>query len=393
MKTVWVLDHYARPRHQQFAQLNRHRYRTIRFMSAFINKQPELGRNKTRVEQTDYGQVVHLRTFSYDANNWRRSLNMVSFAVQVVMRAFRRPRPDVVVASGPHLFTLAAGMVVAWLRRAHLVVEVRDFWPRSLVDLNALRPAALSTRLLYRLERWSYAAADGIIFSMPKGNLYLHELGLDKETCVIPNGVARALAEDTSVVPVELAGNYPFVAMYSGLLGVANNVDIILEAAAILSIKHPGRFGFLLYGYGQEKERLTQRARQMDNVHMMDPVPHQQLLAILRGNADATLFTLRSVDVFKYGVSPNKIADYLAAAKPLVFSCNAGNDVAVLAGCGISVPPDDPEALAEALVQLAEMPQQQRQEMGQRGYKYLLENYILEDHARLFGDFVLSQGS
>ena len=109
MKTVWVLDHYARTRHEEFALLNQHRYQTIRFMSAFIHNYPSGGENRTRVEETSYGLRIYLKTISYTKNNWKRSANMASFALQLFLNAFRSPKPDVIVASGPHLFTLFAG--------------------------------------------------------------------------------------------------------------------------------------------------------------------------------------------------------------------------------------------------------------------------------------------
>lgn len=396
MKTVWVLDHYARPRHQQLAELNSGRYKTIRFMSAFIHNNPSADVNKTEVQHHYYGQVIRVRTLGYRRNDWRRSLNMVSYAVQVLLRAFRKPAPHVVVASCPHTFALAAGMLVAKLRRARFVIEVRDFWPRVLVELGGLREESLTTRLLYRLERWCYSASDGVIFVMPQGHLYLQELGINKPTTVIPNAIPRDLATDTKQTVVPEAARYSFVSVYTGLMGAATNVDVILDAAAILSERRPGHFGFLLYGQGSEKDIIEDKlaAMDLDNVHIMKPVTQRELLAILRANADATIFTAKALDVFRYGVSPNKITDYLAAAKPIVYSCESSNDVVQQAECGISVPPGDPVAMSAALEELADTPYRQRHAMGQRGYEYLKKNYIMEDQAKAFADFIerISEG-
>lgn len=392
-KTVWVLDHYARARHEEFALLNQERYQTIRFMSAFIHNDPSAGENRTRVEQTSYGQRIYLKTLSYTKNNWKRSANMASFALQLLLNAYRSPKPDVIVASGPHLFTLFAGAIIAKLRRAQLIVEVRDLWPRTLVDLGALNPNSTMAKILCWLERTSYKAAEQIIFAIPLGHKYLEELHLQKPTTVIPNGIIQELALDKSATTVPERNQYPFLAVYAGLLGVANNVEQILDAAKILNQTQPDKFGFLIYGTGPQREHLIQRVQQeqITNVHIQEPVSRGEVLAIIRGSADATIFTLKPVDVFKYGISPNKISDYLAVAKPMVFSCRAGNDIAQLAQCGLSADPTDPRSLADAIISLSETDPKLRQQMGERGYNYMLQHYITEDHAKLFGDVVTTK--
>jgi glycosyltransferase involved in cell wall biosynthesis len=389
MKNVWVLDHYDRSRHEEFAQLNKDKYQTIRFMSAFLHNK-ENSDNRTRVEPTEYGRRISVRTMPYSGNNWRRSANMVSFCLQVILKSFRAPKPDVVVASSPHIFTLAAGIVVSRLRRAPLVVEVRDFWPRSLVELGGLGEGSLMTRLLYRLEKWAYQAAKGIIFVMPHGRRYLEEVGIDRESTVIPNGIRRALVDADLSVKVPERDRYPFLAVYAGLLGTANNVDVILDTAKLLEREEPGRFGILIYGNGPEQQHLAQRieAEGISNLHLKEPVSRAEVIGILRGSADATLFTLKPVDVFRYGISPNKISDYLSSGKPMLFSCRAANDIAVEARCGISVEPGDAQAMAAALIQLDKMGPNGRKAMGDRGFRYLQEHYIIEDHADRFAEFV-----
>jgi glycosyltransferase involved in cell wall biosynthesis len=294
------------------------------------------------------------------------------------------------VASGPHLFTLFAGAVIAKLRRSQLIVEVRDLWPRSLVDLGSLNPDSLTAKILYWLERTSYKAAEHIVFAIPLGHKYLEELNLHKPTTVIPNGIIRDLALDKSSLTVSYRNQYPFLAVYAGLLGVANNVEQILDAAKILNHIQPQRYGFLIYGTGPQRDHLIQRvhSEKISNVHIQEPVSRREVLAIIRGSADATIFTLSPVDVFRFGISPNKISDYLAVAKPMVFSCRAGNDIAKLAECGVSADPNDPSSLALAAIALSETDPQLRRQMGERGYNYMLQHFITEDHAKLFGDVV-----
>jgi len=317
---------------------------------------------------------------------------MASFAWKLILNTFRKPRPDVIVASGPHLFTLIAGVVMAKLRRTALVVEVRDLWPQSLVDLGALNPKSAMARILYCFERMSYRAADHIVFALPLGKEYLNKLGLDKPVTIIPNGIPQELAMNNTGKVIPQRRQYQFLAVYAGLLGVANNVDQILDAAKILDSQEPGRFGFVIYGTGPLREHLVERVatENISNVHIQAPVSRESVLAIIRGSADATLFTLRPADVFRYGISPNKISDYLAAAKPMVFSCRAGNNIALEAGCGVTADPGDSRSLAGAIANLAATDPTERKKMGERGFQYLLRHYITEDHASAFGQVIIT---
>ncbi|MDQ1283638.1 MAG: hypothetical protein QG666_1430, partial [Euryarchaeota archaeon] len=152
--------------------------------------------------------------------------------------------------------------------------------------------------------------------------------------------------------------------------------DVILEAAEILREKGYADIKITFIGDGPEKQRLIGRAKEMrlSNVEFLDPVPKNMALQRLL-DADGLVLNLEDVAVFKYGISPNKLFDYMAAGKPVIFSVNASNNPVKEAGCGITVPPRNPLALADAIITLRRMPQESRDEMGRRGQKYVAENH------------------
>jgi glycosyltransferase involved in cell wall biosynthesis len=84
---------------------------------------------------------------------------------------------------------------------------------------------------------------------------------------------------------------------------------------------------------------------------------------------------LKNEPLFRFGISPNKLLDYMMAAKPVIQAINAGNDLVAESGCGISVPPDDADSLAEAIMRLRCMTDAERQTLGLNGRKYVLDHH------------------
>jgi len=112
-------------------------------------------------------------------------------------------------------------------------------------------------------------------------------------------------------------------------------------------------------------------------------VPLMMALAFLLSlcsEADAFVFVLQDIPLYKYGISLNKLYDYLAAMRPILLAGNPVNNDVQDADCGLTVPPGDPRALAEALVRLADMPEDVRRTMAQRGRTYVEQHH---DHAVL----------
>jgi glycosyltransferase involved in cell wall biosynthesis len=159
--------------------------------------------------------------------------------------------------------------------------------------------------------------------------------------------------------------------MYAGALGTANNLDIVIDSAGILKPKYPN-VKFVFVGEGIEKSKLIQKAKllKLDNVEFKNPVKKEEISGLL-GKADVLFFNLPNLAVFKYGISSNKLFDYLASGKPIIFSCNSINNPVDEADAGITVPPSNPQALTEAVIKLHNIPVYQRQEMGKRGKEYV----------------------
>jgi len=165
--------------------------------------------------------------------------------------------------------------------------------------------------------------------------------------------------------------------------GLANDLDSILDTAAIL--KHQGwseRVSFRLVGDGPHKARLVERACEegLDMVQFEPHVPRSEIYSLLQ-EADAFVITLRAANLFsRYGVSPNKLFDYLASGRPIIFAVDSLNNPVGESGGGITVPSEDPESMAQAIIRLANMSSQERWAMGLKGRRHVEQEY---DHAKL----------
>jgi glycosyltransferase involved in cell wall biosynthesis len=171
--------------------------------------------------------------------------------------------------------------------------------------------------------------------------------------------------------------------MYAGAHGLANGLDSILDAAALIEdMGFADKVQFCFIGDGPEKTRLQERARNegLNTIQFESYVPRKEIYGLLQ-EADAFVITLKDAALFRrYGVSPNKLFDYLSSGRPVIFGIDALNNPVKESSCGLAVSPEDPEAIARAVVQLLEMSEKERWEMGLRGRRYVEE---FHDYCRL----------
>lgn len=283
-------------------------------------------------------------------------------------------RPDVVIGSSPDLPTALAAYLVARDLGVPFVMEVRDLWPQTILDMGTMSPNHPVIIALRWLEKFLYNRAECIISLLPLAHEYITGYGIAREKILwIPNGVDLSRIDPRREMPVRSEG---FKLMYLGAHGQANALDVLIDAAGILQERGYADIKITFIGDGPEKSRLINMARELGllNVEFLDPVPKNDALQALYG-ADSLVLNLENVAVFKYGISPNKLFDYMASGKPVIFSVQAFNNPVKEADCGITVPPRNPQALAEAIITLYKMPQESREDMGRRGQKYVAENH------------------
>lgn len=330
----------------------------------------------SRLEEVDGVSFLWLRTPPYTGNNLARIRNMLVFANRVwIGSALRQAeRPDVILGSSPHLFGALAAALIARRRRVPFVLEIRDLWPQSLVELGNVAPGHPYIRVLELVELFLYRAATHIITLLPSAADHLVAKGAPRERITwLPNGV------DLDAIPLSSPANsHPFTIMYAGAHGLANCLDTVIEAAAILERDGTRGLRFRLVGDGPDKPRLQDRvaAEQLQSVHFDPPVPRHDVFRLLQ-TADAFVLTMKDSSLYRWGTSPNKLFDYLAVGRPIVMSTNSPYDPVTEAGAGLTVPAEDPEALAGAIRELAALDPLERAAMGLRGRAYVERHHSL----------------
>ena len=387
---VWFINHYALPperaggtRHYSLAKNLIHRGHQVVIIASsvdYMQRREVVFSANLRAHLQEHGGVpfLWLKTPPYRGNTAARVWNMWVFAgrvLQLAPQVLSEP-PDVILGSSPHPFAAWAAARLAARFRAPFVFEVRDLWPQSLIELGRFSSRHPFIMLLAYMERFLYRRATRIVTLLPGAAAYIRARGGEAEKIVwIPNGLDLSLVPPPSP-PLQ---NGVFTIMYAGAHGRANGLEVVLEAARLLQERStPTPIRFVLIGDGPEKPNLQAQTRSwgLQNVVFEDPIPKGEIYKRLQ-EADAFLMILRPSPVFRWGVSPNKLFDYMAMARPVLFCIQTPYNPVAEAKAGITVPPGDAKSLARAILHLIELSPEERWHMGLRGRDYVEKNHAM----------------
>ncbi|AZP65397.1 UDP-2,3-diacetamido-2,3-dideoxy-D-mannuronic acid transferase [Pseudomonas aeruginosa] len=169
--------------------------------------------------------------------------------------------------------------------------------------------------------------------------------------------------------------------IYAGAHGEPNALEGLVRSAGLLR-ERGASIRIILVGKGECKEQLKAIAAQDASglVEFFDQQPKETIMAVLK-LASAGYISLKSEPIFRFGVSPNKLWDYMLVGLPVIFACKAGNDPVSDYDCGVSADPDAPEDITAAIFRLLLLSEDERRTMGQRGRDAVLEHYTYESLA------------
>lgn len=391
MKQVWILNHYAQDpdtgestRHFSLAKyMLKHDWQsTIIAASVEHNTGRQLLNKgeKRRIVKTNGVQFVSLHTPSYRGNGFDRFFNVVTYSIRAVLPRFTRdlPRPDVIIGSSVHPFAAIAGAVLARRHNVPFVFEVRDLWPLTLIDSGRIKSKSIAARLLRFIERKLYNEAERIIVLLPKAEDYISPLGIEAKKIVwIPNGVDLTLYPS----PTPPEPRSVFTLMYFGAHGRLNDLETLIEAMSIVQRRPSSKLIQLrLIGDGPTKPRLISKSKELEltNTFFEDSVRKEKIPA-LASEADAFVLMVNDFPkLYRYGISMNKLFDYMASARPTIIAVDAYNNPIQEAAAGITVPPGKPEILAQQIEILVNMQENERAAMGQRARNYIEKYHSYE---------------
>ena len=326
------------------------------------------------------GLVKVMRTYTYSQlhkSYLGRLLSFLSFSLTCPLGLLSMSRPDVVIASSPPIFPMFSVWLVCKLRHIPLVLEVRDIWPESAVQMGVLRNRRLIAimswieRVLYDKSRRIVALTEGIQQNI-RDRGWEHEK-VELVTCGVNFDLLYPDEQLRCETRQRMGWKDRKVVLYFGALGEANNSAVILRAADVL--RSEPQVLFVLMGDGMMSRTLKEMARDMglSNVQFLDPVPKQQANAYLNA-ADICLVTLQDIPLFE-GAIPTKLLDYMACAKPVLCGVRGeAQRIMEKAEAGLAFAPDDEKGLARSVLELCSDPVRSG-DMGKNGLAYVRQFY------------------
>ena len=382
---VWIVNHFAltpdQPggtRHIRLAQELKKRGIDVTIVGA--GRQHISNRNRVPEGHVWHREVVEgirfhwLCTPTASSNHISRVWNNFSFAISVIASRGLSdlPKPDLIMGTSPDLMSALSAYGVSRFLGIPFVLEIRDIWPLSAVEIGNVSRNHPYVLILSLIERFLYRKADWIVTLLPEAWRHIVPRGGCRNRITwIPNGV---VLEDT---PMERASaetdSTDFTLMYAGSHGNANNLDLLLDAANLLKSRGQHKnLKIRLVGDGPNKQALMERAARegLDFISFEASVPKTDIELVLQ-EANAFLLLFHSREIYRYGISANKLFDYLAAARPIIIALEAEYNPVMMSGAGVCIPPQNPNALAEAITTLKKMSPEERHKFGLRARTYV----------------------
>ncbi|MFH1236143.1 MAG: glycosyltransferase family 4 protein [Parcubacteria group bacterium] len=382
---IWYLSAHDQPRGQSSRtydfsrELVRRGHQVTMFTNSYCHwthVERLAPHEKWRIEEIDGIRVVWLRTVHYTDNGLRRGLNMLSNAWRSIHAAkFLPDKPDVVIGPSVPLGTGWAALKIARKSGAAFVFEVRDVWPIALVDDGGLSKRNPVYYAFRHLEKYLYRKSQRISATMPFIFDHVSASGSSPEKVTwVPNGVD--FGRFSGHHAYDGGQKSPLVVMYVGGYGVAHDVITIVRAAHILQQRGNSGYRFVLIGNGVKRPACEQETAfyKLTNVEFRDSVPKSEIPRV-QMESDILIACVLDSPIYRFGLNLNKMFDYFASARPVIFSGKAPNDPVAESGSGFSIPPENPEALVEVLLKLQEMSPEDRMNMGLKGRLYVENEY------------------
>lgn len=404
-KSIWIIDHYSSEpkyggisRQYDFAvELSKRGYHVTVLSSGFSHyTHTYIGDSKDKEyyisKVSDSVHYVYLHTKAYETNGGiGRIKNMFSFRSAVAKHyreiAEKLGKPDVVEGASIHPLAWIAAYKVAKHFNVRFVAEVRDLWPEMWLLNKEKKPYDPMVLFFGIIEKWAYRKADRIIYSMLYGDKYIcDKLGFPREkVALIGQPLDCARFDDFAQTKAELLPQdvqafmqNAFLCVFTGYYKEYEGVYVMLEAAKLL-MERGIDAKFLFLGSGQEAEGMQAYATEhaLKNVMVGGRISKEAIPALLR-KADICLAHCAakgSGESFKYGISKNKVNEYLYSGACILYGRADENDPVAASGAGYVIKPFSAVGFADRIEDVYNMSKSEREAFGKHGKQYIHENH------------------
>lgn len=343
-------------------------------------------------ETIDGINYIWCKTKPYQGNGIKRVFNIYEFLSHVkrLIPDLLKFKPDIVIASSTYPFDTYVSYKIAKLANAKFIYEVHDLWPLTPIEVGGMSKYHPFIWLMQRAEDFGYKHADRVVSLLPCAKDYMvsHKMQADK-FFYIPNGVVAdkhlqnvdtLLVEHQKIIS-NAKNQFKLLVGYAGGMGDANALEYLIDAA-----KYQEDVAFILVGNGPNKSKLINsiKTSHLENVFILPEIKKSQIPDFL-GQMDVLYIGWHKLPIYRFGICPNKLFDYMLAKRPILHSVKAGNDLVLDANCGISVDAEDVMAIVEAINKFKNLPSEQLVTYGYNGYNYVIKNH---DYAVLAANFL-----
>ncbi len=400
-KNIWYISKYASPLRYGFG--SRHFYLAREFNkighnaivissdSNHLAQIPDFKKVFTR-EIIDGVETWWIRTIKYKGTaSFRRILSWIDFELKLFLMPIRKlAKPDIIIISSLSLITILNGFLFKKRFRCRLIFEIRDIWPLTIIEEGGFSPRNPFVMCLAWVEKFGYRNSDAIVGTMPNLSEHVETVCGKKYNChCVPFGYDPEVYANQEQLPEGYVGRYipsdKFIVGYAGSIGVTNALDTLIECA--IKMKDNPRVHFLVVGDGDLLEEYISKTTGLKNITFAPKVKKTQVQAFL-SHCNVLYFSVHDSSVWNYGMSLNKLIDYMLSAKPIIASYSGYPSMIDEAQCGTFIPAKDVSSLVGAVREYEQMPKGRLEEMGRRGREWIMKNRpydkIALEYSRLF---------
>jgi len=392
-KVIWIINQYASTPETGFA--GRHYYLSkelaqkgyeVFLISASYTHNLHVERKfseEIHIDKMD-GDVTHVWVDvpKYSSpHGLGRIRNWFLFAYKLAkLPRILKLKPDFIYYSSLSLIGYIGAFYLKKKFKVPLIFEVRDIWPKTLIEMSKVSKFHPFVIFLSIIERFAYKSADYYISNLPNAIDHMSQYGVSKKRfSYIPNGISleeMKYSESLNPKLEEFLSKHKskFIIGYIGTIGFANALDVLVDVAE--EFQSNESILFIVIGSGGEKNKLLEAVnnRSIQNIFFYDAIPKKQVQNAIK-YFNVCYLGWKDKSLYKYGIGANKLPEYLYSGKPILHSYSGKGDRVELFSAGVTVPAENIGAIVKGITNLKAKSQKELNIMGRNGYKAAIQNY------------------
>lgn len=310
-------------------------------------------------------------------------------------------RPSKIIYTSPSLLGYLGAYFLSLRFKSKLYFEVRDIWPLTIVSLSAKYKKNILVKLMEKVEKFAYKTCDGLISNLSALPEHIAQVSsVMPPFLFLPNGIKlldNATSTNTMLIRSEeltnillrvrqLKNNERQVVCYCGGLGPLNAMELFIEAAA--EAKNDDNIFWLIVGDGPEKDKLQSLSKMLllKNIEFFPSVQKEDVPHVLEA-VDILFLAHHFIDLYRYGVSPKKLPEYLLSGTPVIHVTNSLSLIKVFK-CGFIVSDFEPKAVVSCVYQISRMCKKDLKRKTDNAIQSVKQSLLYENLANELQEFL-----